>query len=226
MAPGGRTSDLFDNLSASLPDGAARGERVAAGAVLLRGFAAAVAPDFLGELDGILASAPWRHMITPGGKAMSVAMTNCGRAGWVSDRRGYRYDRCDPETGRPWPPMPAVFAALAEGAAAAAGFIGFTPDVCLINCYRPGARMALHQDKDERNFTQPIVSVSLGLPAIFLFGGGKRADGARRIPLLHGDVIVWGGEARHTFHGIAPLAEGRDPRTGDCRFNLTFRRAL
>jgi DNA oxidative demethylase len=152
-----------------------------------------------------------------------VAMTNCGQAGWVTDRSGYRYDARDPESGRPWPAMPAVFADLAVRAAAEAGFVGFRPESCLINRYEPGARMSLHQDRNERDFGQPIVSVALGLPAVFLFGGLKRADRARRVPLRHGDVVVWGGSARLNFHGVAPLADDVHPLLGRSRINLTFR---
>jgi alkylated DNA repair protein (DNA oxidative demethylase) len=157
---------------------------------------------------------------------MSVAMTNCGRAGWVTDRSGYRYDPLDPVTQRPWPPMPAGFLELAARAASAAGFPGFVPDSCLINRYEPGTRLSLHQDRNERDFGAPIVSVSLGLPAVFLFGGSRRADRARRVRLESGDVVVWGGPARLAFHGVAPLADGDDPLTGNCRINLTLRKAL
>jgi alkylated DNA repair protein (DNA oxidative demethylase) len=156
---------------------------------------------------------------------MSVAMTNCGEVGWVTDRSGYRYDPVDPESGRPWPAMPAVFAQLAEQSAAAAGFGDFAPDACLINRYEPGARMSLHQDRDEQDFAQPIVSVSLGLPAIFLFGGMKRADRPQRYRLAHGDVVVWGGPSRLFFHGVAPLADGEHALLGRRRINLTFRKA-
>ncbi len=165
-------------------------------------------------------------MVTPGGWEMSVAMTNCGDVGWVTDRAGYRYDAVDPATGLPWPAMPRMFADLAAEAAGVAGFNGFRADACLVNRYAPGARLSLHQDRNERDFDQPIVSVSLGLPAVFLWGGRTRADGVRRIPLLHGDVVVWGGPDRLTFHGVHTLAEGEHALTGACRFNLTFRRAL
>jgi alkylated DNA repair protein (DNA oxidative demethylase) len=164
-------------------------------------------------------------MMTPSGWPMSVAMTNCGDAGWVTDRTGYRYDPIDPETGQRWPAMPDIFAGLAIGAAAAAGFPDFAPDACLINRYEPRARLSLHQDKNERDFGQPIVSVSLGLPAIFLWGGQQRADRPRRVPVIHGDVIVWGGPARMTYHGVSQPAEGRHPLTGAVRYNLTFRKA-
>ncbi|MBV9523909.1 MAG: DNA oxidative demethylase AlkB [Alphaproteobacteria bacterium] len=200
--------------------------RLAEGAALLRGFAREEAPCLLAAVAAVAAAAPFRRMVTPGGYEMSVAMTNCGAAGWVTDRRGYRYDACDPESGRPWPPMPAIFRRLAGAAAAGAGFAGFAPDVCLLNRYAPGAKLSLHQDKDERDFSQPIVSVSLGLPAVFLFGGARRGERPRRFRLECGDVVVWGGPARLAFHGIEPLAAGEDPRTGPARINLTFRKAL
>lgn len=211
---------------ADLLSGLEKAEPIADGAVILRGFAEAEAPRLLEAIERVAAGSPFRRMVTPGGFQMSVAMTNCGTAGWVTERSGYRYDGIDPETGRPWPAMPEIFAALAARAAATAGFAGFAPDACLLNRYEPGARMSLHQDRDERDFTQPIVSVSLGLPCRFLFGGAKRADKARRIPLESGDVVVWGGPARLAFHGVAPLADGAHPLTGRTRFNLTFRKAL
>jgi alkylated DNA repair protein (DNA oxidative demethylase) len=201
-------------------------EPLADGAVVLRGFASEEGGALRAALQAIFAAAPARHMITPGGYRMSVAMTNCGRAGWVTDRSGYRYDERDPETQRPWPVMPARFLALAERAATAAGFPGFVPDSCLINRYEPGTRLSLHQDRNERDFDAPIVSVSLGLPAVFLFGGSRRADRPRRIRLDSGDVAVWGGPARLAFHGVAALADGHDPLTGRSRINLTLRKAL
>jgi alkylated DNA repair protein (DNA oxidative demethylase) len=201
-------------------------ERLADGAVVLRGFAAAEAPALADAVRLVAAAAAFRHMVTPGGFTMSVAMTNCGSAGWVTDRRGYRYDAHDPETGRPWPTMPALFQRLAADAAAAAGFAGFAPDSCLINRYTPGARLTLHQDRNERDFAAPIISVSLGLPATFLFGGLARKDRPRRFRLESGDVAVWGGPARLAFHGVEPLADGDHPLTGASRINLTFRRAL
>ena len=164
-------------------------------------------------------------MVTPGGWPMSVSMSNCGAAGWVTDRRGYRYDPDDPQTARPWPALPPVFTTLAARAAEAAGFAGFVPDACLINRYEPGARLTLHQDRNERDFAHPIVSVSLGLPATFLWGGATRAERPRRIPLVHGDVVAWGGPARMTFHGVDTMKDGVHPLTGAVRFNLTFRRA-
>lgn len=211
-------------------DGAAESEiqRLALGpqAVLLRGFARPLAKGLMARIAEIASASPFRHMTTPGGWRMSVALTNCGVAGWVTDRTGYRYDANDPASGRVWPAMPRLFAKLASDAAQAAGFAGFHPDACLINRYTPQARLSLHQDRDERDFTQPIVSVSLGLPAIFLWGGKKRTDRPKRLPLQHGDVIVWGGPDRLNFHGIHSVAEGEHPLTGAYRFNLTFRHAL
>ena len=195
------------------------------GAVLLRGFARGEEARLVRAMREVIAASPLRHMITPGGFRMSVAMTNCGALGWVSDRRGYRYNAIDPESGRPWPAMPEAFSALARRAAAQAGFEVFEPDACLINRYEPGARLTLHQDKNERDFSQPIVSVSLGLPAVFLFGGDARGDEQRRLPLAHGDVAVWGGPARLRYHGVLPLRDGEHPSLGRYRFNLTFRRA-
>jgi alkylated DNA repair protein (DNA oxidative demethylase) len=195
------------------------------GAAILRAFLEHDEPILRG-IETVAAGAPFRHMVTPGGRAMSVAMTNCGPVGWVSDRDGYRYTKTDPTTGREWPSMPGPFLELAVTSAAAAGFAAFAPDACLINLYRPGTRLSLHQDKDERDFTAPIVSVSLGLPATFLFGGARRADRPERYGLSHGDVVVWGGETRRHFHGVAPLRDGCDARLGRRRVNLTFRKAL
>lgn len=197
----------------------------ATGSTLLRGFALAHVDQLLPLLDAIVQAAPLRHMATPGGLRMSVAMSNCGALGWVTDGRGYRYVRQDPASSLPWPAMPALLQELASQAALAAGYAGFVPDACLINSYRPGARMALHQDKDECDLTAPIVSVSLGLPATFLFGGAERSDKAARIALLHGDVVVWGGPDRLRFHGVAPLASGEHARLGAQRINLTLRKA-
>jgi alkylated DNA repair protein (DNA oxidative demethylase) len=179
----------------------------------------------IAAIETLTTAAPFRHLVTPGGFRMSVAMTNCGSLGWVSDHRGYRYDACDPLSGRPWPPMPPVFLELARTAARAGEFPEFTPDACLLNRYEPGARLTLHQDKDERDFSAPIVSVSLGLPAIFLFGGDSRKDKPRRIPLQHGDVVVWGGPARLHHHGVLALKDGHHELLGPQRLNLTFRRA-
>jgi DNA oxidative demethylase len=215
------TSDLF----ASVPDVRPAQEAMAEGAVLLRGFARPAETELIADLRAIVAQAPFRHMVTPGGHQMSVAMTNCGRIGWVTDRTGYRYDANDPEAAKPWPAMPASFRDLAARAAVQAGFAAFVPDACLVNRYQPGARMSLHRDKDELDFAAPIVSVSLGLPATFLFGGLQRSDKPRRFRLEHGDIAVWGGPARLAFHGVAPLAEGEHAIMGRQRINLTFRKA-
>ena len=214
--------DLFDELSHAT----SHHELLTYGAVILREFAAAKTSELMVALEGVTAVAPFRNMITPGGLRMSVAMTNCGEVGWVSDRKGYRYDPIDPQTGQHWPRMPDSFLDLAKRAAENAGFAGFVPDACLVNRYEPGTRLSLHQDRDERDFTAPIVSVSIGLPAVFLFGGLKRGDRPRRIRLFSGDVVVWGGVARLTYHGIAPLADGVNNLTGRYRINLTFRKAL
>lgn len=192
---------------------------------LLRGFAHCWMDALLAELRRIEAAAPFRHMFTPGGLRMSVAQSNCGPLGWISDRHGHRYSVTDPDTDQPWPPMPAAFRQLAEQAAATAGFPSFEPDACLINRYLPGARLSLHQDKDERDFTAPIVSVSLGLPAVFQFGGARRADKPERVSLLDGDVLVWGGVDRLRYHGVLALKDGQHPPLGAQRINLTFRRA-
>jgi alkylated DNA repair protein (DNA oxidative demethylase) len=214
------TADLFE----SVPDVRPSREVMAEGAVLLRGFARPFETELIADIGMIVAQAPFRHMVTPGGRQMSVAMTNCGNVGWVTDRSGYRYDTNDPEAAKRWPAMPVSFRALAAQAAVQGGFEGFTPDACLINRYAPGARMSLHQDKDELDLAAPIVSVSLGLPAIFLFGGLQRSDKPRRFRLQHGDVAVWGGPARLFFHGVAPLADGEHKLLGPQRINLTFRK--
>jgi DNA oxidative demethylase len=212
------TADLFAPTRGSVED-------LGPGARRLRGFAASCDAALEQALSRVAADAPFRHMVTPGGFRMSVAMTNCGALGWVSDETGYRYSAVDPDSGRPWPAMPAVLADLATRAAAAAGFLGFEPDACLVNRYEPGARLTLHQDKNERDFGQPIVSVSLGVPAVFVFGGVRRKDRPRRLPLEHGDVVVWGGPARFRYHGVATLKEAQHPFAGALRINLTLRRA-
>ena len=210
-------NDLFD----------ASGDRAAPlGLTHLPGFALPLEKELLAEISQITAAAPFRNMLTPGGQRMSAAMTNCGEVGWVTDRKGYRYARLDPQSERPWPPLPESFARLAELAGAAAGFGGFRPDVCLINRYEPGARMSLHQDRDERDYSAPIVSVSLGLDATFLFGGLSRSDRPHRVPLTHGDVLVWGGDKRLVYHGVAPVADASHPTVGRMRLNLTMRKAL
>jgi alkylated DNA repair protein (DNA oxidative demethylase) len=215
------TTDLFE----SVPDVRPPQELMAERAVLLRGLAKPFEADLIADISDIVAQAPFRHMMTPGGHQMSVAMTNCGSVGWVTDRSGYRYDGADPESAKLWPAMPPSFCALAAQAADQAGFGGFSPDACLINHYQPGARMSLHQDRDELDLTAPIVSVSLGLPAIFLFGGLQRSDKPRRFRLEHCDVAVWGGPTRLAFHGVAPLADGEHVLMGRQRINLTFRKA-
>ena len=201
-------------------------ERLGAGAVVLRGFALTDEAALLAALEGVTSQAPFRNMVTPGGFRMSVAMTNCGPWGWVSDRTGYRYSTVDPDTGRQWPRLPSAFLRLAAGAGSAAGFDAFVPDACLVNRYLPGARLSLHQDRDERDYDAPIVSVSLGLPAVFLFGGTRRADKTRRVPVEHGDVVVWGGPDRLRYHGVAPLKQGTHALLGAQRINLTFRKAM
>jgi alkylated DNA repair protein (DNA oxidative demethylase) len=212
------TEDLFGGDGADI--------ELAPGAMVLGGLACRFEAPLVHALDEVTSAAPFRHMVTPGGRRMSVAMTNCGPLGWVSDLSGYRYDAIDPESGRPWPPMPDVFRDLALRAAAKAGFRAFVPDACLINRYEPGARLSLHQDKDEKDFDAPIVSVSLGLPAVFLFGELRRADTPRRIRLAHGDVVVWGGPSRLRYHGVLALADGTHSLLGRCRINLTFRKAV
>jgi DNA oxidative demethylase len=194
--------------------------------VLLRGFARGEAAELVAAVARVAVAAPFRHMVTAGGWQMSVAMTSCGKAGWITDRRGYRYAVADPQSGQPWPKMPATLATLAGNAAAAAGFCRFVPDACLINRYEPGARLSLHRDEDERDLGAPVVSVSLGLPATFLWGGLARADRPRRLRLDNGDVVVWGGPSRLVYHGVAPLAAAEHPLTGRSRINLTFRKAL
>jgi len=205
--------DLFDEPRQDLAEGA----------VLVRGFALGREAELIRAVALVAEAAPFRRMVTPGGFKMSVAMTNCGQAGWVTDRTGYRYDPRDPESGLDWPTMPDVFADLSRAAAAAAGYPDFRPESCLINRYEPGNQLSLHQDRNERDFSQPIVSVSLGLPATFLFGGLKRTERPQRVALSHGDVVVWGGPARLRFHGVAPLADGNHPLLGRQRINLTLR---
>jgi len=199
---------------------------LAPGAALLPGAAMDEEAQILHDLDDVLVQAPPRHMLTPGGLRMSVAMSNCGRLGWVSDRSGYRYQQSDPESGRPWPPLPASFMRLARRAASRAGYDDFEPDACLLSVYAPGARLSLHQDKDERDVAgHPLVSLSLGLPAVFQLGGLARGDKAIKVPLSHGDALVWGGASRLRYHGVATVADGEHPRLGRRRVNLSFRRA-
>jgi alkylated DNA repair protein (DNA oxidative demethylase) len=204
---------LFD----TLPEPRLPRDVLGAGTAVLNGFALAVVAELVSALKAVVERAPFRNMVTPSGFRMSL--------GWVTDRTGYRYDGTDPETGLPWPAMPPVFLRLATDAAKEGGFPQFLPDACLINRYEPGARLSLHQDKNERDVEQPIVSVSLGLPAIFQFGGIERSDKATRISVIHGDVIVWGGSARLRYHGVAPLKDGQHSSLGEYRYNLTFRKA-
>jgi alkylated DNA repair protein (DNA oxidative demethylase) len=215
------SSFLFD--SDSLPRDR---EQLEEGAVLLRGFASDEAPLLVEEVARIAQAAAFRHLVTPGGHTMSVAMTNCGPLGWVSDRTGYRYDPVDPVTQAPWPAMPGAFFDIAVRAAAEAGFAHYNPDACLINRYIAGAKLGLHQDRDEKDAWAPIVSVSLGLPAVFLWGGKRRSDPVRRLRLESGDIAVWGGPARFVYHGVAPLKDGQHPLTGTARINLTFRKVF
>ncbi|NUP10662.1 MAG: DNA oxidative demethylase AlkB [Polyangiaceae bacterium] len=199
---------------------------LAEGAVLLRGFAKSKEARLFADVERVAAHCPFRHLVTPGGFRMSVAMTNCGELGWVSDERGYRYSPVDPQTGFAWPAMPQSFFDLATTAARSAGYPSFVPDACLVNRYAPGARLTLHQDKNERDARAPIVSVSLGLSAVFLFGGAARSDRTARVPLVHGDVVVWGGPSRFFYHGVLALEGGVHPLTGGYRINLTFRKAV
>ena len=213
------TLDLFAADAPELED-----EVLSPGAIVLRGFATAQEAALKDDVARVAAAAPFRHLVTPGGFRMSVAMTNCGELGWVSDRRGYRYDPVDPDSGSRWPMLPASFRALARDAAARAGHDNFAPDACLVNRYAPGARLSMHQDRDEKDLRAPIVSVSLGLPATFLWGGDERADKSRKVALHHGDVVVWGGPSRLRFHGVLALKDGEHPFAGGHRINLTFRK--
>jgi alkylated DNA repair protein (DNA oxidative demethylase) len=213
-----------DDLLRGISNGEVWEEVIAPGALVLRQYAVNQAAGLLRSVEQITARSPFRHMQTPGGFTMSVRLSSCGQYGWVSDRRGYRYTESDPLTGQPWPEMPESFRELAVHAARRAGYAHFEPDACLINCYQPGTKMALHQDKNERDFSAPIVSVSLGVPANFRFGGTQRSDKPLKIPLAHGDVVVWGGVSRLNFHGVLTLRKACHPLTGDQRINLTFRK--
>lgn len=217
------TADLFadDDTAGPLPERVTLGEQ----SVLLRGFALAVVDRLLVAVASVIDQAPLRRMVTPGGYTMSVASTNCGALGWLTDRRGYRYAPADPQNGQPWPAMPDVIHDLGRDAARAAGFDDFDADACLINRYLPSTKMSLHQDKDERDMRRPIVSVSLGIPAIFQFGGLQRSDATQRVPLIHGDVVVWGGVDRLRFHGVLPVKDAHHPLLGAQRLNITLRRA-
>lgn len=216
------TGDLFSDEALQQP---ARCEQIGEQSCVLRGYALPWIERVLPELRAVLVQSPFRHMVTPGGYTMSAALSSCGALGWTTSPQGYRYSPLDPERQQPWPSMPAVLRELAINAASAAGFDGFAPDACLINRYVPGARMSLHQDKNERDYSAPVVSLSLGLPAVFLFGGHQRSDKTQKISLFHGDVAVWGGVDRLRFHGVLPIKEGAHPRMGPQRINLTFRTA-
>lgn len=216
------TGDLFSDEALQQP---ARREQIGEQSCVLRGYALPWLERVLPELRAVLVQSPFRHMVTPGGFTMSAALSSCGALGWTTSPQGYRYSSLDPERQQPWPSMPPVLRELAINAASAAGFDGFAPDACLINRYVPGARMSLHQDKNERDYSAPVVSLSLGLPAVFLFGGHQRSDKTQKISLFHGDVAVWGGVDRLRFHGVLPIKEGAHPRMGPQRINLTFRAA-
>ena len=199
--------------------------RLSSNAVVLRKFALPFVRELLPAIAHIEAISPFRRKVTPGGFIMSVALTNCGALGWTTDQRGYRYTRVDPDTGELWPEMPPVFEQLAKAAASDAGFDHFEPDACLINRYAPGARLSLHQDRNERDYKAPIVSVSLGMKATFLFGGHARSESTVKVPLHHGDVMVWGGVDRLRYHGVMPLKDEPHPLLGSQRINFTFRKA-
>lgn len=216
-------ADLFADEVVSAHEGSAR-EQLGAQAWVLRGFGNEAAETLLRTLEQVIAAAPLRHMQVPGGHLMSVAMSNCGSQGWSSDVHGYRYSAFDPISRRPWPAMPPRLRALAAEAAREAGFDGYDPDACLINEYRPGARMGLHQDRDEQDRASPIVSLSLGLDATFQFGGLSRRERPQRVTLSHGDVVVWGGVDRLRYHGVLTLRGGHHPLLGERRINCTFRR--
>lgn len=220
----GTTPATFDLFAEDTPQPPSD-EQIGPASFVFRGFALPFIESLLPALESVLTQAPFRHMVTPGGYTMSVALSSCGDFGWTTDRSGYKYSPIDPLTGEPWPAMPEVFMELAVAAASAAGFAGFVPDACLINRYIPGAKMSLHQDKDERGLEWPVVSVSLGLPAMFLFGGLGRSDPTQRVPLFHGDVVVWGGVDRLRFHGVLPIRQAAHPQLGEQRINFTFRKA-
>lgn len=214
--------ELFTDTDLQQPS---RIEQIGTQSRVLRGCALPWVDALLPALRSVLRAAPFRQMVTPGGFTMSVGLSSCGQLGWTTDRGGYRYAAIDPHSGQPWPPLPEVFRQLARAAAQEAGFEAFEPDACLINHYVPGARMSLHQDKNERDYNAPIISVSLGLPAVFQFGTDQRSDRPLRISLFHGDVVVWGGVDRLRYHGVLPLKDGNHPVLGPRRINLTFRQA-
>ena len=213
--------DLFQDQPPDLPERQALGPE----SWLLRHTLQTTACHLMADIHTLTATHPFQHMVTRGGHTMSVATSSYGSYGWVSDaQKGYRYASSNIETGQPWPPIPAHWLALATALAEKAGFNGFHPDSALINRYAVGARMGLHQDRDEATLAWPIVSLSLGLPARFMFGGKQRQAPVKDFTLLHGDVVVWGGADRLRFHGIRPLKAGHHSLTGPYRYNITFRR--
>jgi alkylated DNA repair protein (DNA oxidative demethylase) len=222
----GNTPLTFDLFSDDPQQAEPAVEQIGPCSWVLRSFAMPWIERVLPALEGVLAQAPFRHMVTPGGFTMSAALSSCGSFGWTTNRHGYRYSATDPQTSQPWPPIPEVLMQLAREAAAATGFPGFTPDACLINRYIPGAKMSLHQDKDEQDLQWPVVSLSLGIAAVFLFGGFERADKAQQIVLQHGDMVVWGGVDRLRFHGVLPIKPAEHPLLGEQRINITFRKAM
>ena len=171
---------------------------------------------------GVLEAFPAAHYVTPGGKAMSVAMSNLGPLGWVSDARGYRYQATHPATGRPWPAIPQVLLDLWARHADAE----VPPDACLVNLYRGTARMGLHQDRDEADLRFPVLSLSLGDTAVFRIGGTSRGGKTASVRLASGDVCLLGAEARLAFHGVDRILPGSSSLIpGGGRLNLTLRRA-
>lgn len=220
----GTTPTTLDLFADEAPQPSAT-DRIGPQSFVFRGLALPLIDRLLPALEAVLTRAPFRNMVTPGGYTMSVALSSCGQFGWTTDRNGYQYSSIDPQTGQAWPEMPQVFMELARSAAEAAGFADFVPDACLINRYVPGAKLALHQDKDERGYQWPVVSVSLGIPAMFLFGGHARSDATQKVPLFHGDVVVWGGEDRLRYHGVMPIRQAEHPQLGEQRINFTFRKA-
>ena len=223
--------DLFENDLFGSP--VEQQVHIAEGAMLLRQFvqqnknALLDETTVLADLNCILENSPLRKMTTASGFTMSVAMTNCGKLGWVSGSNGYMYSSIDPETAQPWPAMPPALLEAATRIARQAGYPGFLPDACLINRYLAGAQMGLHQDRDEKDFSQPIVSLSIGLSARFIIGGLDSAAGrnahTQSVVLKHGDAIVFGAAARLMFHGVLSLKPGHHPLVGNSRINLTFR---
>ncbi len=207
------------------PDFDALSIQISPDAVLFKAALKPVASSLLEEIRTISGANPFRQRKTPGGQLMSAAMTNCGAWGWVTDADGYRYSDIEPETGRTWLPIPAVWIQWVNLFCQRAGLGTFNPDACLINRYAPGAGMGLHQDKDEKDLAIPIVSFSLGAPVLFRWGGLNRQEPVSEFLLEHGDVLVWGGADRMRFHGVKKLRRYQHPLTGHYRYNLTFRQS-